>query len=158
MKSSAKEIAFDQHFQFALQGGIDKLAGDASAKAVKLILYFQYKDGKRMGAFENLFFQRELPLKGFDVEQRAVVAVELKTCLFTSVALQVLMLHNWGSYASSLASTVEPSTTLLLSTEEGLVQKLFPQAVMARLTSHLPSKGDKFTLSLQDSLVEFHCK
>ncbi|KAB2617949.1 ruBisCO large subunit-binding protein subunit alpha-like [Pyrus ussuriensis x Pyrus communis] len=27
MKSSAKEIAFDQHFQHALQGGIDKLAG-----------------------------------------------------------------------------------------------------------------------------------
>ncbi|XP_048427274.1 chaperonin 60 subunit alpha 1, chloroplastic-like [Pyrus x bretschneideri] len=27
MKSSAKEIAFDQHFQHALQGGLDKLAG-----------------------------------------------------------------------------------------------------------------------------------
>ncbi|KAM1304262.1 hypothetical protein FF2_021591 [Malus domestica] len=146
MKSSAKEIAFDQHFQHALQGGIDKLAGDALAKAVKLILYFQYKEGKRIGVFENLFFRRELPLKCFDVEQRAVVAIELKTCLITSVALQVLMLHNWWSYASSLAPTIEPSTTLLLSTKEGLVQKPSPQAVLAQLISHLPSKNDKFTL------------
>ncbi|TQD79269.1 hypothetical protein C1H46_035177 [Malus baccata] len=70
MKSSAKEIAFHQHFQPTLQGGIDRFASDASVKVIKLILYFQYKDGKRMGAFENLFFRRELPLKGFDVEQR----------------------------------------------------------------------------------------
>ncbi|KAM1242416.1 hypothetical protein ACFX2G_034769 [Malus domestica] len=70
MKSFAKEIAFHQHFQPTLQGGIDKFTSNASAKAVKLILYFQYKDGKRMGVFENLFFRRELPLKGFDVEQR----------------------------------------------------------------------------------------
>ena len=37
-----------------------------------------------MGVFVNLFFQRELPLKGIDVERRAMIAVELKTCLFTS--------------------------------------------------------------------------
>ena len=97
---------------------------DALANVVKLILYFQYKDGKRMGAFENLYFLRELPLKGFDVEQRAMVAVELKTCILTSVALQALMLHNWWSYASSLAPNVKPSTTFPLSTEEGLLQKV----------------------------------
>ncbi|KAM2302140.1 hypothetical protein TB1_032145 [Malus domestica] len=58
--------------------------GDASEKAVTLIIYFQYTKVKRMGVFVNLFFRRELPLKGIDVEQRAVIAVELKTCLFTS--------------------------------------------------------------------------
>ncbi|KAM2366604.1 hypothetical protein ACFX1X_005274 [Malus domestica] len=31
--------------------------GVTSAKAVKLILYFQYKDSKRMGAFVNLFWE-----------------------------------------------------------------------------------------------------
>ncbi|KAM1696170.1 hypothetical protein ACFXTN_027726 [Malus domestica] len=117
-KSSAKEIAFDQHFQHALQGGIDKLARDTSAKAVKLILYFQYKDGKRMGAFYGAA----------------------------------------SSYASSLALKVEPSTTLLLSTKEVLVQKLSSQAVLAQLNSHLPSKNNKFTLRLQGSSIEFHCK
>ncbi|KAB2615460.1 inactive beta-amylase 4 [Pyrus ussuriensis x Pyrus communis] len=132
--------------------------GDTSAKAVKLILCFQYKDSKRMGAFVNLFFRRELQLKSFDVEQRAVVVVELQTCLFTSVALQVLMLHNWWSYASSLAPKVEPSTTLLLITKEVLVQKLYPQAILAQLNSRLPSKNNKFTLRLQGSLIEFHCK
>ncbi|XP_050154944.1 uncharacterized protein LOC126629075 isoform X1 [Malus sylvestris] len=58
--------------------------GDASEKAVKLIIYFQYMEVKRMGVFVNLFFRRELPLKGIDVERRAVIVVELKTCLFTS--------------------------------------------------------------------------
>ncbi|KAM1041097.1 hypothetical protein ACFX2C_030305 [Malus domestica] len=92
--------------------------GDTSAKGVKLILYFQYKDGKRMGAFCGAA----------------------------------------NSYASSLALKVEPSTTLLLSTKEVLVQKLSPQAVSAQLNSHLPSKNNKFTLRLQGSLIEFHCK
>ncbi|KAM1256153.1 hypothetical protein ACFX2G_030896 [Malus domestica] len=160
MKSSAKEIAFDQHFQHALQGGIDKLGGVIGltfgprgrnvvldecgcpkvvnegvkfGKAIELphnigtvgeARIREYKDGKRMGAFVNLFFQRELTLKSFDVEKRAMVAVELQTCLFTSVALPVLRLHNLWSYASSIALKVEPSTTLLLSTKEVLVQKL----------------------------------
>ncbi|KAM1214081.1 hypothetical protein ACFX2I_005451 [Malus domestica] len=86
------------------------------------------------------------------------IAIELKTCHFTSVLLQVLMFHNWWSYVSSLAPKVEPSTTLLVSTEEGIVQKVSPQAVLTQQNSHIPSKNNKFTLRLQDSLVEFHCK
>ncbi|KAM1256166.1 hypothetical protein ACFX1Q_030320 [Malus domestica] len=39
--------------------------GDTSAKAVKLILYFQYKDGKRMGAFVNLFFPKGTTIEKF---------------------------------------------------------------------------------------------
>ncbi|KAM1790550.1 hypothetical protein TB2_034030 [Malus domestica] len=58
------------------------------------------------------------------------ITIELKTCPFTSVLLQVFMLHNWWSYASSLAPKVEPSTTLLVSTKEGLVQKVSSQAVL----------------------------
>ncbi|KAM1236029.1 hypothetical protein ACFX2J_005422 [Malus domestica] len=86
------------------------------------------------------------------------IAIELKTYHFTSVLLQVLMFHNWWSYVSSLAPKVEPSTTLLVSTEEGLVQKVSPQAVLTQQNSHIPSKNNKFTLRLQDSLVEFHYK
>ncbi|TQD90475.1 hypothetical protein C1H46_023913 [Malus baccata] len=83
------------------------------------------------------------------------IAIELKTCPFTSVLLQVLMFHNWWSYVSSLAPKVEPSTTLLVSTEEDLVQKVSPQAVLIQQNSHIPSKNNKFTLRLQDSLVNF---
>ncbi|KAB2634115.1 hypothetical protein D8674_039126 [Pyrus ussuriensis x Pyrus communis] len=69
-------------------------SGDTSAKAVKLVLYFQYKDGKRMGVFWSEFERRIATLE-FDRDKKStdvmVNSVSRKKSLLVKGAVQNLL-------------------------------------------------------------------
>ncbi|KAM1125157.1 hypothetical protein ACFX14_040531 [Malus domestica] len=57
---------------------------------------------RKMGASVNIFFRKELPLRGLNDEIRAAVALELKTFPFTRVVLQVQLQDSLDRHAKTL--------------------------------------------------------